>query len=203
MRLLSISAGKVMPLFGNHHPDYKSVPSAIRKTSISNLQNATAVEINHLGIKDDEQADLNVHGGLEKAIYVYPVEHYPFWNELLTRETKKPIALEHGALGENFTIEGLVETEVFVGDKLQIGDLEFMVTKLREPCFKFNAALGYKGASKAMVQSGYSGWYLRVLKTGLVSAGAKIQLIPGSRHTSISQQNQNLLAKRNQKDLWD
>jgi MOSC domain-containing protein YiiM len=54
-----------------------------------------------------------------------------------------------------------------------------------------------------MVQSGYSGWYLRVLKTGLVSAGAKIQLIPGSRHTSISQQNQNLLAKRNQKDLWD
>jgi MOSC domain-containing protein YiiM len=203
MRLLSISAGKVMPLFGNHHPDYKSVPSAIRKTSISNLQNATAVEINHLGIKDDEQADLNVHGGLEKAIYVYPAEHYPFWNELLTRETKKPIALEHGALGENFTIEGLVETEVFVGDKLQIGDLEFMVTKLREPCFKFNAALGYKGASKAMVQSGYSGWYLRVLKTGLVSAGAKIQLIPGSRHTSISQQNQNLLAKRNQKDLWD
>ena len=203
MRLLSISAGKVMPLFGNHHPDYKSVPSAIRKTSISNLQNATAVEINHLGIKDDEQADLNVHGGLEKAIYIYPVEHYPFWNELLTRETKKPIALEHGALGENFTIEGLVETEVFVGDKLQIGDLEFMVTKLREPCFKFNAALGYKGASKAMVQSGYSGWYLRVLKTGLVSAGAKIQLIPGSRNTSISQQNQNLLAKRNQKDLWD
>jgi MOSC domain-containing protein YiiM len=203
MRLLSISAGKVMPLFGNHHPDYKSVPSAIRKTSISNLQNATAVEINHLGIKDDEQADLNVHGGLEKAIYIYPVEHYPFWNELLTRETKKPIALEHGALGENFTIEGLVETEVFVGDKLQIGDLEFMVTKLREPCFKFNAALGYKGASRAMVQSGYSGWYLRVLKTGLVSAGAKIQLIPGSRNTSISQQNQNLLAKRNQKDLWD
>lgn len=203
MRLLSISAGKVMPLFGNHHPDYKSVPSAIRKTSISNLQNATAVEINHLGIKDDEQADLNVHGGLEKAIYIYPAEHYPFWNELLTRETKKPIALEHGALGENFTIEGLVETEVFVGDKLQIGDLEFMVTKLREPCFKFNAALGYKGASRAMVQSGYSGWYLRVLKTGLVSAGAKIQLIPGSRNTSISQQNQNLLAKRNQKDLWD
>jgi MOSC domain-containing protein YiiM len=203
MRLLSISAGKVVPLFGNHHPDYKSVPSAIRKTSISNLQNATAVEINHLGIKDDEQADLSVHGGLEKAIYVYPAEHYVFWNELLTRETKKPTALLHGALGENFTIEGLVETEVFVGDKLQIGDLEFMVTKLREPCFKFNAALGYKGASKAMVQSGYSGWYLRVLKTGLVSAGAKIQLIPGSRHTSISQQNQNLLAKRNQKDLWD
>jgi MOSC domain-containing protein YiiM len=203
MKLLSICSGKVMPLFGNHHPDYKSVPSAIRKTSISNLQNARTVEINHLGVQGDEQADLSVHGGLEKAVYVYPAEHYLFWNELLTRETKKPIALQYGALGENFTIEGLLETEVFVGDKLQIGDLEFAVTKLREPCFKFNAALGYKGASKAMVQSGYSGWYLRVLKTGMVSAGAEIQLIPGPRNTSIAQQNQNLLVKRNQKDLWD
>lgn len=203
MRLLSISSGKVTPLFGNHHPDYKSVPSAIRKVSISNLQNAMAVQINNLGVKGDEQADLNVHGGLEKAVYVYPAEHYAFWNELLTRETKKPTALQHGALGENFTIEGLLETEIFVGDKLQIGDLEFAVTKLREPCFKFNAALGHKGAAKAMVQSGYSGWYLRVLKTGIVSAGAKIQLIPGPRHTSIAQQNQNLLAKRNQNDLWD
>ena len=192
-----------MPLFGNHHPDYKSVPSAIRKTSISNLENNSKIQIGKLGIQGDEQADLNVHGGLEKAIYVYPSEHYAFWNELLTRETKKPITLQHGALGENFTIEGLLETEIFVGDKLEIGELEFVVTKLREPCFKFNAALGYKGAAKAMVQSGYSGWYLRVLKTGLVSAGATIKLIPGPRNTSIAQQNQNLLIKRNQKDLWD
>ena len=203
MRLLSISAGKVMPLFGNHHPDYKSVPSAIRKTSISNLENNSKIQIGKLGIQGDEQADLNVHGGLEKAIYVYPSEHYAFWNELLTRETKKPTTLQHGALGENFTIEGLLETEIFVGDKLEIGELEFVVTKLREPCFKFNAALGYKGAAKAMVQSGYSGWYLRVVQAGVISAGEKIRLIPGSRSTSIAQQNQNLLMRRNQKDLWD
>jgi MOSC domain-containing protein YiiM len=203
MKLLSISSGKVMPLFGNHHPDYKSVPSGIRKTSISNLENATKIQIGNLGIQGDEQADLSVHGGIEKAVYVYPVEHYAFWNELLTRETKKPTALQYGALGENFTIEGLLETEVFVGDKLEVGELQFAVTKLREPCFKFNAALGYKGAVKAMVQSGYSGWYLRVLKTGMVSAGERIQLIPGPRDTSIAQQNRNLLAKRNQKDLWD
>lgn len=203
MRLLSISSGKLAPLFGDHHPDYKSVPSAIRKTSISNLESCEQIQINKLGVQDDEQADLNVHGGVEKAIYVYPAEHYVFWNQLLTRETKKPTFLKHGSLGENFTIEGLLETEVFVGDKLEIGELEFAVTKLREPCFKFNAALGYKGAAKAMVQSGYSGWYLRVLKTGLVSAGATIKLIPGPRNTSIAQQNQNLLMKRNQKDLWD
>ena len=203
MRILSISSGKVLPLFGNHHPNYKSVASAIHKKSISNLENPISVEINHLGVKGDEQADLSVHGGIEKAIYVYPAEHYAFWNELLNRETKKSVSLEYGAMGENFTIEGLLETEVFVGDKLIIGELEFAVVKLREPCFKFNAAVGYKGASKAMLQSGYSGWYLRVLKTGMLTAGASITLIPGSRDTSIALQNKNLLGNRNQKDLWE
>ncbi len=203
MKLLSISIGKVVPLFGNHHPDYKSVASAIHKKSISNLQNPITVQINHLGVKGDEQADLSVHGGIEKAIYVYPSEHYAFWNKLLTRETKKPVHLEHGAIGENFTIEGLLETDVFVGDRLFIGDLEFVVVKLREPCFKFNATLGYKGSVKAMLQSGFSGWYLRVLKTGNLSAGASITLIPGIRETSIAQQNRKLLKNRDQQDLWE
>ncbi|WP_128112735.1 MOSC domain-containing protein [Polynucleobacter necessarius] len=203
MRILSISAGIVTPLFGNHHPNYKSVASAIRKTSISNLENPKLVEIGLLGVKGDEQADLSVHGGIEKAIYAYPAEHYAFWNALLTRETKRPVDLQYGAIGENFTIEGLVETEVFVGDRLQIGELEFVVVKLREPCFKFNAAMGYKGASKAMLQSGFSGWYLRVLKTGTLNAGSAITVIPGSREISIAQQNQKLLNNRNQKDLWE
>ena len=203
MRLLSISTGKVVPLFGNHHPDYQSVASAIRKKSVSNLEDPLSVEIHSLGVKGDEQADLSVHGGIEKAIYVYPAEHYAFWNELLTRETKKSTVLKHGAIGENFTIEGLLETEVFIGDKLLIGDLEFVVVKLREPCFKFNAALGYKGAAKAMVQSGFCGWYLRVLKTGSLTAGEQINIIPGARDTSIAEQNRNLLQHRNQQDLWE
>ena len=203
MRLLSISAGKVSPLFGNHHPNYKSVASAINKKTISDLQNLQPIEITALGVKGDEQADLSVHGGIEKAIYVYPAEHYAFWSELLTRETKKSVNLQHGAIGENFTIEGLLETEVFVGDRLLMGGLEFSVVKLREPCFKFNAALSYKGAAKAMLQSGFSGWYLRVIKTGLLSAGTEITLIPGPRNTSIAQQNQALLHNRNQKDLWE
>ena len=203
MRLLSISAGKVLPLFGNHHPDYKSVASAIHKKSISTLENPAAIEITSLGVKGDEQADLSVHGGIEKAIYVYPAEHYAFWNSLLSRETKQTVNLQFGRIGENFTIEGLLETDVFVGDKLLIGELEFAVVKLREPCFKFNAAMGYKGASKAMLQSGFSGWYLRVLKTGSLAAGSEITVIPGPRHTSIAQQNQNLLQSRNQRDLWE
>ena len=203
MKLISISSGKVLPLFGNHHPNYKSVASAIHKKSISNLQNPISVEIHHLGIRGDEQADLSVHGGIEKAIYVYPAEHYIFWNELLTRETKKPTVLQYGSIGENFTIEGLLEPEVFVGDKLIIGELEFVVVKLREPCFKFNAAVGYKGASKAMLQSGFSGWYLRVVKTGILTAGTPITVVPGAREISIAQQNQKLLNNRNQQDLWE
>ena len=203
MRLLSISSGKVMPLFGNHHPDYKSVASAIRKTRVSDLDHPALVEITKLGVQGDEQADLSAHGGLEKAIYAYPAEHYSFWNTLLTRETKKTVSLQAGAIGENFTIEGLLETEVFVGDRLIIGDIECSVVKLREPCFKFNAKMGIKGAAKAMLQSGFSGWYLRVNQIGQVSAGGIIQVIPGCRETSIADQNRALYKRGNQKDLWE
>ena len=203
MRLLSISSGKVMPLFGSHHPNYSTVASAINKQPVSTLASPTLVEITRLGVLGDEQADPSVHGGIEKAIYVYPIEHYPFWNELLSRETKKSVALPLGAFGENFTIEGLLETEIFVGDEIQIGNLQFTVVKLREPCFKFNAKMGYKGAAKAMLQSGFSGWYLRVNQTGVLSAGAEIQVLPGQRITSIADQNLALFNRGNQKNLWD
>jgi MOSC domain-containing protein YiiM len=192
-----------MPLFGPHNPDYSSLASAIDKKSISNLDKPLAIEIKKLGVAGDEQADSSVHGGPEKAIYVYPIEHYTFWNTLLTRETKKPVNLALGAFGENFTIEGLLETEVFVGDKIQIGDLEFTVSKLREPCFKFNAKMKYKGAARAMLQSGFSGWYLQVNQTGMLAAGAQINIIAGVRLISIADQNKALFNRDEQKNLWD
>ena len=203
MRLLSISSGKVMPLFGSHHPNYSTVASAIEMKSVSSLASPTSIEITRLGVAGDEQADLSVHGGLEKAIYVYPIEHYAFWNELLSRETKKSVNLPLGALGENFTIEGLLEREIFVGDQIHIGALQFTVVKLREPCFKFNAKMKYKGAAKAMLQSGVSGWYLSVNQTGAVVAGDAITVVPGQRLTSIADQNQALFNRGNQKDFWD
>ena len=203
MRLLSISTGKVMPLFASHHPNYSTVASAIEKKSVSNLACPYSIEITRLGVVGDEQAGLSVHGGIEKAIYVYPMEHYAFWNELLSRETKKSVNLPLGALGENFTIEGLLENEVFVGDHMQIGTLQFTVVKLREPCFKFNAKMKYKGAAKAMLQSGFSGWYLRVNQTGVLAAGDEITVLPGQRLTSIADQNLALFNRGNQKDLWD
>ena len=203
MKLISINAGKVAPLFTNQHPDHAVVMSGIKKSSISNIDQANPVDINTLGVMGDEQADLSVHGGLEKAIYVYPHEHYPFWNALLSRELKTPFDLQPGAMGENFTITGLLEADVFVGDRLQIGDLEFIVTKLREPCFKFNAKMRYKGAAKAMLQSGYCGWYMRVITPGKLMAGSTIHRLAGKQETAIADQVRAILKRDIQRDLWD
>jgi MOSC domain-containing protein YiiM len=92
---------------------------------------------------------------------------------------------------------------VFVGDRLQIGDLEFIVTKLREPCFKFNAKMRYKGAAKAMLQSGHCGWYMRVITPGKLMAGSTINLQPGKQETAIADQVRAILKREIQRDLWD
>jgi MOSC domain-containing protein YiiM len=203
MKLISINSGKVGPLFANQHPDHAVVMSGIKKSGISDNNHPIPVEINSLGVIGDEQADLTVHGGIEKAIYVYPHEHYPFWNALLSRELKKPMDLQPGAMGENFTITGLLEADVFVGDTLQIGDLDFVVTKLREPCFKFNARMGYKGAAKAMLQSGHCGWYMRVITPGTLTAGSTINHRPGKQETAIADQVRSIAKRDMQRDLWD
>jgi MOSC domain-containing protein YiiM len=203
MKLISINSGKATPLFTNQHPDHAMVMSGIKKSSISDAGQQNPVEINSLGVIGDEQADLTVHGGLEKAIYVYPHEHYSFWNALLSRELKRPMDLQPGAMGENFTITGLLEENVYVGDTLQIGDLEFVVTKLREPCFKFNARMGYKGAAKAMLQSGYCGWYMRVITPGKLVAGSAINRLAGKQETAIADQVRSIAKRDMQRDLWD
>jgi MOSC domain-containing protein YiiM len=203
MQLISINSGKVAPLFASQHLDRTVVMSGIKKNGISHIDQPNPVDINTLGVLGDEQADPTVHGGIEKAIYVYPHEHYPFWNMLLSRELKTPFDLQPGAMGENFTITGLLEADVFVGDTLRIGDLEFVVTKLREPCFKFNARMGYKGAAKAMLQSGYCGWYMRVITPGTLNAGATISHLPGSQETTIADQVRAIAKRDMQRDLWD
>mgnify|MGYP000051702607 CR=1 FL=1 len=138
MRLLSISTGKVLPLFASHHPNYSTVASAIEKKSISNLVSPAPIEITRLGVVGDEQADPSVHGGIEKAIYVYPMEHYVFWNELLSRETKKSVDLPLGALGENFTIEGLLENERELLGTLSEKDREVLADLLSKLVTEFD-----------------------------------------------------------------
>lgn len=201
MRIVSISVATISPLFGIDHPDYKTVNSGIKKLPVSTLEDAEPIKVTKVGLEGDEQADFSVHGGLEKAIYAYPSEHYAFWNELLQRETKRPAPIGCGFVGENLSVEGFSENEVWVGDIWQIGEVELQVTKLREPCFKFNARMAYKGSSKAMIQSGKSGWYLQVNQGGWIKAGDCITVIPGRRETSIQMQNAFLLRKDQQNEL--
>ncbi len=193
IRLETISAGLVKPLWIRDGEDLHTVISAINKTPVSTLIQPNPIEITASGIVGDEQADPQVHGGIEKALYMYPQEHYPFWSSLLSEAKGQSIPLEHGYLGENLTISGLNEYDVYVGDRLRIGSIECAVTKLREPCYKFTAKTGVATAAKAMIQGARSGWYLRVLQAGLIQAGDAITLIPGPRECSIAQQNQALL----------
>ncbi|CAN1521730.1 6-N-hydroxylaminopurine resistance protein [Burkholderiaceae bacterium] len=188
MRILTISIGKVAPLHGAYHPEFTVVPSAINKLPVSQLTNPNPIYLGVLGLEGDEQADLSVHGGIEKAVYAYPSEHYDFWNKLLSQERQQTIVLPHGALGENLTIAGLLEADVYIGDCWRIGTVELAVVKWREPCFKFNAKMAFKGAAKAMVKNAYFGWYLRVLKPGSISAGDLIEVTPGPREISIRSQ---------------
>ncbi len=142
-----------------------------------------------LGIDGDEQADLTVHGGPSKAVYAYPSEHYPFWQTVRAQAgiAAWETALLPGALGENLTVAGVVESEVFVGDVLRFPDCSLAVSEPRSPCFKFNAAMGFKHAAKLMVQSAWCGWYLAVREPGTIAAGESFTIVPGPREVGIGE----------------
>jgi len=192
-RIESISAGVVVPLWVREDGELRSVMSGIKKSAISTLANPSAVAITASGITSDEQADHLAHGGLEKALYAYPIEHYPHWTDYLSQAKKTAMDLPHGYFGENLTISGLTEDSVFVGDRWQVGGIECVVVKLRTPCYKFTARTGVNTVGKEMVRTGRSGWYLRIISLGTICAGDAITVIPGPRETSISEQNQALL----------
>jgi MOSC domain-containing protein YiiM len=125
-----------------------------------------------LNLDGDRQADLSVHGGPEKAVYVYPSEHYEFWKHELP-----DMDLSWGVFGENFTTTGLLETEVNIGDKFRIGTAEVMVTQPRMPCYKLGIRFGRADIIKRFLVSERTGFYLSVLKEGEVGAGDEIELL--------------------------
>ena len=156
-------------------------------TAIGKRPVAAAVEVRPLGLVGDEQADLSVHGGLGKAVYAYPSEHYPFWQTVRAQanvatwdETLAP-----GALGENLTLAGLLEDQVWIGDVLRFADCQLAVSEPRFPCFKLNAALGFNHAAKLMAANGWCGFYLAVRVPGTLRAGETFELVPGPREVGI------------------
>jgi len=160
----------------------RAILTAIHKLPVSGVVQALP-----LGLMGDEQADLSVHGGLDKAVYAYPSEHYPFWQAQRSAAGLTGIddALPFGSVGENLSLQGVLETDVWVGDVLKFTSCELRVTQPREPCYKFNAAMGFSGAVRAMAQHTYCGFYLAVDEPGPLTAGEAFELVPGPRRLSI------------------
>ena len=143
MKIISLTVGKVKTYDDQILAPGKFFTSAIDKTSVSSVDHPVPMEVSNLGIDGDEQSDLVVHGGYDKALYAYPHEHYSFWEELIHKEMKSEVKFSFGHFGENLTVTGLIEHDVWVGDIWLIADTELRVTKLREPCFKFNAKMKF------------------------------------------------------------
>jgi MOSC domain-containing protein YiiM len=199
MKLLSVNVATVGNLFITRDTEKLQVKTGIHKCPV-----AGKVAVQRLGLAGDEQADQSVHGGLDKAVYAYPSEHYPFWNEQRAARLKQApaeVALAIGSMGENLTVEGILESDVWIGDRLVVGSTVLQVTEPRHPCFKLNAKLGFPHASKMMIQSGYSGFYLRVVETGLLQAGDEITLLAGPRDVALSWLNERR-RKGRQEDLF-
>lgn len=128
------------------------------------------IRVSTLNLDGDQQSDLSVHGGLDKAVYLYPSEHYSYW-----RTQFADLDLPWGAFGENFTSEGILEDGVTIGDRLRVGSAEFMVTQPRMPCFKLGIRFDRRDMVKRFLQSKRSGFYLSVIREGEVEKGDAIE----------------------------
>ncbi len=167
MRVLSVNVGLPREAEWRNEP----VTTAIHKAPVSG-----PVQVRRLNLDGDRQADLSVHGGPDKAVYVYPSEHYPYW-----RGELPDADLPWGAFGENLTVEGLSESCLRVGDVLRIGTAEFIVTQPRLPCYKLNVRFQRPDMVKRLLRSGRTGFYLAVIKEGKLAAGDEIERVPTDR----------------------
>ena len=132
------------------------------------------------GLDGDQQGDLQLHGGVDKAVYVYPKEHYEYWHKEFPN-----LALPWGMFGENLTTEGALEDAMHIGARWHIGSAQFEIVQPREPCFKLGIKLGNPKVIKQFLASGRSGWYLKVIKEGEVGANDEIVLLRQGNQTLI------------------
>lgn len=161
MKIVSLNVGLPQLVLRNDEP----VSTGIFKEPV-----AGRVNLRTLNLDGDRQADLSVHGGPEKAVYVYPSEHYDFWKRELP-EMDLPL----GMFGENFTTTGLLETQINIGDTFRVGSAEVMVTQPRMPCYKLGIRFGRSDIIKRFLASERSGFYLGVLKEGEVGTGDEFE----------------------------
>ncbi|WP_235847654.1 MOSC domain-containing protein [Paenibacillus tuaregi] len=154
--IVSVNTGKVQPLMNHSKPANSAIVKQPTKEELF---------LSELNLQGDEQADLVFHGGVDKALCVYSFDHYPFW------EKEFDIDLPLGAFGENLTVKGLTEEQVCIGDTFQWGEAVVQVSQPRRPCYKISARYNIPQFTLKVTNTGYTGFYLRVLKQGMVSAG--------------------------------
>jgi MOSC domain-containing protein YiiM len=167
MKLLSVNVGLPREI------EWKG---KIVRTSIFKAPVSGRVRVAKLNVEGDQQSDLTVHGGIDKAVYAYPSEHYSFWYKELSG-----MELPWGVFGENFTTEGLLE-DTRIGDRFRIGSAEFVVTQPRMPCFKLGIRFNRPDMVKRFLESGRTGFYLAVAKEGEVAADDSIELLEREEH---------------------
>jgi MOSC domain-containing protein YiiM len=163
MKVISVNVGR---------PHEFNVGGEIIVSSIFKYPVKDRIAVSTLNLDGDEQSDLTVHGGVNKAVYAYPSEHYALW-----RGELPDADLAWGAFGENLTIEGLLESTVHIGERLRIGTAEFVVTQPRMPCYKLAMKFGREDMIKRFLKSERSGFYLRVAKEGALGWGDSIERI--------------------------
>lgn len=141
-------------------------------TGIFKVPVSGPVPLRTLNLDGDRQADLSVHGGPFKAVYGYPSEHYAFW-----RDELPGIELPQGMFGENFTTEGLFETDLHIGDRVQVGSAILVVRQPRMPCYKLAAKFQRDDIIDRFLQSGRSGFYFSVEQEGVVQTGDSFEFL--------------------------
>ena len=160
MKLLSVNVGL---------PREIEVNGKTVRTSIWKYPLQGRVHVSTLNLDGDEQSDLTVHGGVDKAVYLYPSEHYAYWRAQLPEAE-----LPWGAFGENFSAEGILEDQIRIGDRLRVGSAEFIVTQPRLPCYKLGIRFKRRDIVKHFLESKRTGFYLAVLREGEVGQGDEI-----------------------------
>ena len=163
MKVLSVNVGLPRKVLFNG----QIITTAIFKDPVKG-----PILLRKLNLDGDKQADMTVHGGIDKAVYSYPAEHYAYW-----RKQFPNLDLASGMFGENFTTEGLLEDAVNVGDQFQIGSAKLVATQPRMPCYKLGVRFGHMDIIRRFMASGRPGIYFKVLQEGEVETGNKIKII--------------------------
>jgi len=185
LKIISVNIGKPKTIQWRGKP----VKTGIFKYPVNH-----AIYLGKEDVKNDHVMDRKHHGGIDKACYAYSQDHFDYWQKLYPALQFHP-----GIFGENLTVEGLNEADIFIGDVFQIGEAKVQVTQPRQPCFKLGVRFGTQKVVRQFIDSGFSGVYFRILKQGQIKSGDEIIRMQKQNAVSIQKVFELLYANQFQK----